>query len=127
MDAVGATQQMGPQWSGGATDEKAWEQIHWCHDENQYFVPHLALYLPACLAAIRPTGISWGFALLEVQPEGDIDAKMQQAAVATAAGDTRQYAIYKDRHHILDPKSQLRVQAMNGVPVYKKVSYLESF
>ena len=109
-----------PEWSGGATDAKAWEQIHWCHDEDQYFVPRLALYPPASLPEIRPTGISWGFAFLEVRPEGDIDAKMQQAAVATAAGDTRSYAIYKDRHDILDPKSQLRVQAMNSVPTYKK-------
>ena len=23
-----------PEWSGGATDAKAWEQIHWSHDED---------------------------------------------------------------------------------------------
>ena len=82
----------------------------------------LALYPPASLPEIRPTGISWGFAFLEVRPEGDMDAKLQQAAVATAAGDTRSYAIYKDRHDISNPKSQLRVQAMNSVPTYKKES-----
>ena len=30
-----------PQWSGGATDAKAWEQMHWSHDEDQYFLPDL--------------------------------------------------------------------------------------
>ena len=47
---------------------------------------------------------------------------MQQAAVTTAAGDTHSYAINKDRHDILDPKSQLRVQAMNSIFTYKKGS-----
>ena len=109
-----------PKWSGGATDANTGEQIHWCHDEDQYFVPRLALYPPASLPEIGPTGIIWGFTFLEVRPEGDIDAKTQQAAVATAAGDTRSYAVYKDRHDILDPKSDLRVQAMNSVPTYRK-------
>ena len=36
--------------------------------------------------------------------------------------NTRSYAICKDGHDILDPKSQLRVQAMNSVPTYKKGS-----
>ena len=111
-----------PEWIDGATDAKAWEQIHWCNDEEQYFVPCLALYPPGSLPEIRLTSISWGFAFLEVRPEGDIDAKIQQAAVTTAASDTRSYDIYKDSRDILEPKSQLRVQAMISVPTYQKGS-----
>ena len=86
----------------------AWEQIHWCHDEDQYFIPHLALYPPASLSEIRPTGISRGLVFFEVRPEGDTAAKRQQAAVA---GDTPSNAIHKDRHDVFDPKSRHWVQA----------------
>ena len=77
-----------PEWSGGAPDAKAREQIHWCHDHDQYFVPPLVIYPPLSLPEIRPIGINWAFKILEVRPEGNIGAKIVQAAVAPAAGNT---------------------------------------